>query len=177
MKLLVSAILAAVVLVVAGLAEAQVIMANAAGGYAQTEPDDLDLPDDVSVAWNSNTGTVSSMHGYFALPEELSAAQLNAADAALGFLDTYAELFGIGNVQDELLLTSSDTDDLGMHHVRFQQIYQGVPVYLGEIRVHLTADQTAVTAASSSFLPRLELDSVDPQLVNSHTSLVLPHFV
>lgn len=58
---------------------------------------------------------------------------------AVGYLEAAAELMQIANPQDEWQITKVTTDDLGMTHVRCQQVYEGVPVYGSEVIVHGTA--------------------------------------
>jgi Zn-dependent metalloprotease len=53
------------------------------------------------------------------------------------FLDTYGEAFGI-SARDQVLVGSvQGSDEVGMEHVRFQQVHQGVLVQGGEVIVHL----------------------------------------
>ena len=49
-------------------------------------------------------------------------------EASLTFFEDNAGAFKMAAPADELTLTRVDIDDLGMRHVRFQQVYQGLPV-------------------------------------------------
>jgi len=57
---------------------------------------------------------------------------------AMHYLTVAAPLMQIENALAEWQLLSSDTDDLGMHHIKYQQMYQGIPVYGSEVIVHGT---------------------------------------
>jgi len=64
-------------------------------------------------------------------------ADAPAADRAVSFLQTYAATFGLKGSAD-LRVGSVDADDeVGMDHVRLQQLHQGIPVTGGEVSVHL----------------------------------------
>jgi len=60
----------------------------------------------------------------------------SAAERALAFVETYGREFGLSRKED-VRLTRSHVDDLGVEHVRLQQVHRGVPVTGGEFFVHL----------------------------------------
>lgn len=60
-----------------------------------------------------------------------------SAAIALSFIDRYKAQFKLEQPQDELKCLSATTDDLGLTHVRFQQIYKGISVFGCELNVHL----------------------------------------
>ncbi len=72
----------------------------------------------------------SEFAGKFATPEETARA----------FMASYGSLFAISDVATQLQTTSVKTDDMGMNHVRFSQIQGGIPVFGGDLIVHLNAD-------------------------------------
>ena len=59
------------------------------------------------------------------------------ADVAVRFLDAYRSLFGLQQPAEELVVRSVAEDDLGMKHVRLQQVFARLPVWGAEILVHL----------------------------------------
>ena len=77
---------------------------------------------------------------------------------AMSFLKVHGDVFGIRDPQDELQVTSVKTDFAGARHVSYQQVYQGVPVFAGVLRVHFDK-QGQLTAANGTFIPALELDA------------------
>jgi len=51
----------------------------------------------------------------------------SAADGvAMAFLEAHAAIFGMDSARDELLVDRTDTDELGMVHVRYGQVSSGV---------------------------------------------------
>ena len=79
---------------------------------------------------------------------------------ARAFLGEHGKAFGLA-ATPELRTERTVHDRLGMDHVRFQQLYQGVPVTGGELLVHLRGD--AVVAANGRTAPGLS--GIDPRPV------------
>jgi bacillolysin len=93
------------------------------------------------------------------------AASRNPEDLALAFLRSYGRAFGFRDAAAEVTLKTpsqpSERDELGMDHVRFQQVVRGVPVTAGEITVHLR--DNAVTAVNAKTLPGVQDFDVQPE--------------
>src|SRR5207253_3001326 len=90
--------------------------------------------------WQSNSLAAAT-------PEQVSRA----------FLSIYGPLFGLRGQERELALMQQK--GLGSHSfVRFQQMYQGIPVLAGEI-VLQTNQQSAVVSANGEALPDLQVAS------------------
>jgi Zn-dependent metalloprotease len=82
---------------------------------------------------------------------------------ALEFLSAYSALFKIDEPKRELTVKSAVRDDLGAGHVRFQQVFEGLPVWACEIMVHLDkADH--VTLIQARYIPTPVHVSVRPGL-------------
>lgn len=89
---------------------------------------------------------------------------MEATDAADQFLDNHGPVFGITNPDKELTFASSSIDDLGMTHVTFQQIYQGIEVYHARLQVHLAANNRAVVAVGNGIIPLLSVNTITPTI-------------
>ncbi len=76
------------------------------------------------------------------------------------FLDLYGTAFGVTAPEQVQLQRAQALDEVGMEHVRFQQVHRGVPVRGGEIIVHLRGAH--VTAATAKTLPDLEQVATTP---------------
>ena len=119
---------------------------------------------EIEFTWNPATSTPSFIRG------QIPAASLNLPDqvspttAATTFLDLYAGLFGIDDTTKELLLIQEDLDNLGIKHITFSQVYQGIEVYNAGVKIHLLADSQDIVAVSNSFVPNISLPSVNPQI-------------
>src|SRR3990172_2840399 len=59
---------------------------------------------------------------------------------ALDFVNEYKDLFMLKDPNSELKLKSIKTDKAGNTHIRFEQIYQGLPVWASQILVHFHKD-------------------------------------
>lgn len=57
-------------------------------------------------------------------------------------LRLHRELLRLHDPVQELQLLSVQSDELGIHHVRFQQLYHGIPVWGADLYVHLRSDGT-----------------------------------
>ena len=71
-------------------------------------------------------------------------ATASAETRARAFVDAYGEPFGLTSSSQVRLLREPETDDLGVEHVRFQQVHMGVPVRAGELVVHLRGSRVVV---------------------------------
>lgn len=56
------------------------------------------------------------------------------------FFSDYGKYFGVKNFSKELAVKVRDVDDLGMTHVVYEQRLNNVPIYGGQIMLHLTGD-------------------------------------
>ncbi len=63
------------------------------------------------------------------------AADVTADDAARQFLSAYGSAFGLIDQAQELTVEQSKAIEDGRSVVRFQQVYQGIPVLGGELIV------------------------------------------
>ena len=57
----------------------------------------------------------------------------------LAHLTEHGKALGLVDPETELALAGADQDALGMTHVRLDQIFRGVPVYGGQLIVHMDA--------------------------------------
>lgn len=81
---------------------------------------------------------------------------------ALGFFAEYGALFGVSNAQTELVQIGSFQDQYGGTHVSYKQVYKGVPIFGGVVRVHLDASNN-LTAINGVTVPDINL-STTPKL-------------
>jgi Zn-dependent metalloprotease len=84
---------------------------------------------------------------------------------ARGFIEANKGLFGIQDVEKELLFTSDLRDEHGMEHVRFQQMYDGIPVYQRTLTVHLNKARR-VHSVTANFVPAVKLETTVPSFSN-----------
>jgi Zn-dependent metalloprotease len=123
-----------------------------------------DAAGEVEITWNTRTGTPSFIRGAVPLADIGVQSEEDGSAASLAFVERYADLFGVQDAAQELVVTQSDSDALGLRHVTLGQVHQGVEVYGARIKVHLSADGQAVVAASSGFVPRIGLSETQPRV-------------
>lgn len=87
----------------------------------------------------------------------LLAVGASPEDAARGFLAVYGPLFGLKDPARELQVERVRTADRGRSSVRFQQVYESIPVLGGELIVQVNASND-ILFASGEILPDLSLD-------------------
>ena len=87
------------------------------------------------------------------LAESLKAPAQNATS----FAATYAKQLGINDVSTELALVRTTTQKDGRSTVRYQQQYQGIPVFAGEVIINTDA-QGAMLSLTAKTSPNLNLN-------------------
>ena len=114
------------------------------------------------------SGASSSIHSqtgkltFIGMPSNRAvkkAANINASDPkeiSLSFLNRYASAFGVTNAVQELKLKRLKTPRGGRSSMRYQQMYQGIPVVAGEMIVNL--DQNgSLSSMSGEISPQLNI--------------------
>ena len=80
-------------------------------------------------------------------------------ERALRFIDEYGQPFGLNSRRDAHVLRASPIDELGLEHVRVQQLHHGIPVMGAQLIVHLHGARVmAVNGRTLDALP----DDVTP---------------
>lgn len=90
------------------------------------------------------------------LVQSLATTPINQNAAGTGSADVVppivARVFGVTAPQSELRLSGGQFDILGYRHELFQQVWRGVPVFTGQLRIHYRKDGT-FHAATGRFYP------------------------
>ncbi len=79
------------------------------------------------------------------------------ADRAFQFLDSYGAIMGITDTQAELVVDEVISDDLGMQHVRMNQVYLGVPVFGAQVVVHM--NDAGILSINGTYLPDVSVET------------------
>ena len=90
-----------------------------------------DAGSDLEVTWNPTNERASFIRGEIPLSvlgQEQITGDFTHRAASQAFLDRYAELFGVRQASSELTEQSLKVDNLGMSHLRLQQVHSGYPV-------------------------------------------------
>ncbi len=91
-----------------------------------------------------------------------AAARASAAERAKAFVDAHGGAFGVRGAGDLQVIRTDGPDEVGMEHVRMQQMRGGVPVIGAELTVHLRGD--AVIAVLGKTLSDLDDLDIAPRL-------------
>jgi Zn-dependent metalloprotease len=69
-------------------------------------------------------------------PDNPGSGSRSTEELAMDYLKAASPIMRISDPAAEFEILSSDTDDLGMTHVRARQVYKGIPVYGAEVIIH-----------------------------------------
>ncbi|MBI4531428.1 MAG: peptidase M4 family protein, partial [Candidatus Latescibacteria bacterium] len=105
-----------------------------------------------TIQWHERNGTPVSITGSGlsrGMPKVIAGA--SASQIAMGFIEANRDIFHLDNPVRELKVAEEFRDDLGNHHVKFEQWYQDVPVWGHDLVVHMesSGDLYAVNARYS----------------------------
>ena len=114
----------------------------------------------LNVEWNESFSVPTSVMGN--LTQAGYVKNNTRKEDVLRFLTENKELFGIQNPSNELDLLSSTTDELGQTHLKFQQKYDDVILFKGQMIVHIT-DDGSIVGVNGKYYPTLIFNS-KPQI-------------
>ncbi|MGB9890536.1 MAG: M4 family metallopeptidase [Anaerolineae bacterium] len=117
------------------------------------------------VEWAEGPGSLPLFIG-----GQIPAEQPDPEQAARAFFDRYAALYSIAVPQRELQLARLEEDPIGMHHIRFNQTVNGVPVFGGQLIVHLR--DGFITAINGNYFPNLQVDT-SPRLTQDEALAIV----
>ena len=122
--------------------------------------EDCMLPPDAELRLQPNSGTIQYLKGKkLSRPlSEKSPKSSQPEDIALAFIDFYKTIFKLQRPLDELRCTTDSTDELGLKHVRFQQVYKNIPVWGNGLNVHIDRDNS-VYLVQGSYIPTPQIST------------------
>ena len=82
----------------------------------------------------------------------------DATAAGAQFLKEYAKYFGSADYKKELKLQKQSLDMLGATHLIYQQYYKNIPVFGGQMLVHM-ANDFGIKSASGKFLTKVSINT------------------
>jgi len=98
------------------------------------------------------------------LPKDNSRG-LSTTDEAMRYLQTAAPLMQIKDATTEWKTVSTQVDEQGQYHVKFQQQYNGVPIYGSEVIVHGTNE--GMNAVNGRYQATPDIATVTPSLTGT----------
>ncbi len=109
------------------------------------------------------TGLISFLAASRGHPIRLDVpASAPASERALAFLATHGKAFGMNDPSKVRVLRATPKDEVGMEHVRLQQLHKGIPVTAGELTVHLR--RASVVSVLAKTLPDLADLGTTPEI-------------
>ncbi|MEI6378709.1 MAG: FISUMP domain-containing protein [Candidatus Falkowbacteria bacterium] len=87
-----------------------------------------------------------------------------ADNVAMQFINDYGSTFGLDNASAQVVKDKSETDKQGYVHLRYQRVYNNVPVYASAFLIHENKSGQ-VKSATGNILPITNLDTA-PSLSN-----------
>ncbi len=108
----------------------------------------------VKMIWNNNTSTPRYLE--FGKSSAVKGKSINSAvdkiTQAKEFLNANKSLINISDPTNEFKVEKSFSDKLGMTHIKFQQVYNGIPVWAQELIVHMNSSGS-ITSLNGNFEP------------------------
>lgn len=147
--------------------EGRAARANGLGGLQPIiQPMAAAANEEAQVHLRQRNGTVRQIRGRNlegSAPAVAKAAGKSRAQRAMGFLQANRTLLRLSDPSAELAVASSQMDELGHSHVRFGQVYRGLPVWPAGLAVHFDR-QGSVSLIDGAYVPTPELPSLEPAL-------------
>jgi bacillolysin len=117
----------------------------------------------VTVSTDTDTGKVrfvgTELSSPMPQPASLSPGA-SAEEAARGFMSAYGEMFGLADQASQLVAAKTSETEDGRSFVRFQQLYEGVPVLGGELIVQVSSKNHGIISANGEMATADSVDTV-----------------
>lgn len=103
------------------------------------------------------TGTANYVRALDGATIPVKSTSSDPVAMSAAFFAEYGSIFGVRNPASELSLMQVGTDNFGLTTARYQQVYQGIPVYGAVLFVHFNRDGQ-IMSANGRFVPDLNLN-------------------
>lgn len=137
------------------------------------------LPSDVKIIRDETNGTINFLKGRnlsATLESDAHFLKLqmdnNALEVSKAFIDAYCGEFRLIDPSRELAAISVIRDDLGLTHVKFQQVYQEILVSTSEIIVHLDRDNR-VYLVNGRYIPTPDHLNIRPGITPTDAKAIV----
>jgi len=115
----------------------------------------------LKISYDNKNGMPIMIKGNIGNKVVVATQQGSAEDAAYEYLEQVEEALQIEDASLEFFPYKTETDELGMTHIRMKQYFQGVEVYVGEVLLH-TDKIGKINMLNGRFFPTPNLDNVVP---------------
>jgi len=134
----------------------------------QKSIDDLSAETNAVITINNNSGIAEFVK--FPQNQPLELVGNSVYDKTMSFLENYKGLFDLKNVKNAFKLETIETDQYGFKHIVLIQIYQGIPIFDGQLKFHFNSEEK-LTAINGNYIPNIKLNSV-ASLSESEASVI-----
>ena len=115
----------------------------------------------IAITWSSATELVTFMSAATGQPIFVSSQGKDTPEGkALAFLSAYGAAFGLQSLSQVVVTKVQQADEVGMEHVRLQQVHKGIPVTAGELTVHLRDSHVIAVLAKTLPVAENEVEMV-----------------
>lgn len=111
-----------------------------------------------TISLDRATGTVSFLRFDRDWASATSRDGIDRRRRTMEFLAEHGEVFGLRDATVELELLSEVSDHFGFWHVRYRQVYHGVPVFGSDLRSHFDRAGRLISISAST----VPIDELDP---------------
>ncbi|MBK8816333.1 MAG: M4 family metallopeptidase [Methylococcaceae bacterium] len=120
----------------------------------------------VKLTYSDKSGLVNFLSTDQTHPITLLSPPGSSADQrATEFMSSYGKAFGISSIKNLKTTKKSAKDEVGMEHVRMQQMHNGIPITAGELTLHMKGNN--VTSVNAKTLVGIDNLNTIPKITAS----------
>jgi Zn-dependent metalloprotease len=95
-------------------------------------------------------------------PSEVSDSDSMLVAKAIAYLQSRRSKYGISNAESEFVFQNDTVDKQNRHHIRFQQVHRGVPVFGHQLIVHFSdpTEPNGISGTYRSIRSNLQIEPV-----------------
>lgn len=124
-----------------------------------------EIDENVRIRWSKKTGAPARVRGNLRAPEEGDPEKI-----AKKFLAEHNELFAMDTPQEEVELKELKTDSGDNQHLKFRQLYKGVPVFGRQVIVHMDSEN-AIKGVNGKTVRNTEISLPNQPKISSEEAL------
>jgi bacillolysin len=124
-----------------------------------------EIDENVRIRWSKKTGAPARVRGNLSDSEEG-----NPEEIAKKFLTDHNELFAMDIPQEEVELKELSTDSEDNQHLKFRQLYKGVPVFGRQVIVHMDSEN-AVKGVNGKIIRNTEIELPNKPEISAEEAL------
>lgn len=124
-----------------------------------------EMDENVRIRWSKKTGALARVRGNLSAPREGDPEEI-----AKKFLTDHNELFAMDIPQEEVELKELSTDSEDNQHLKFCQLYKGVPVFGRQVIVHMDSENV-VKGVNGKIIRNTEIELPNKPEISAEEAL------